>query len=138
METELGVLFGDGVELAGYDLEQSDDSLELTLYWQALEAVPADYIVFVHLYDPATEEIPVQSDAMPRAGAYPTSRWVPGEVVDDRVTVSLADVPPGEYRLAVGLYLIEGDRHPRLPAVDGTGEPLPDGRAVLPTFVAIP
>jgi hypothetical protein len=138
METELGVLFGDGIELAGYDLEQMDDALKLTLYWQALEAVVADYVVFVHLYEPATEAIPVQSDAMPRAGAYPTSRWAPGEVVDDRVALSLADVPPGEYRLAVGLYLVEGDRYPRLPAVDGTGKPLPDGRAVLPTFVAIP
>jgi hypothetical protein len=138
VQTKSGVVFGDLIELAGYDLDLGDDALRLTLYWQALAAVPADYIVFVHLYDPSTEEIPVQSDAMPRAGAYPTSRWAPGEVVDDTVTLALKDVPSGDYRLAVGMYWIESDRYPRLPAVDSGGNPLPDGRAVLPAVVSVP
>jgi hypothetical protein len=138
VETESGVVFGDVIELAGYDLDRSDEALRLTLYWRALTVVPADYIVFVHLYDPATEEIPAQSDAMPRGGAYPTSRWAPSEIVDDTVTLALTDVAPGDYRLAVGLYWIEDDRYPRLPAVDSAGNPLPDDRAVLPAVIAVP
>jgi hypothetical protein len=138
VETESGVTFGDLIELAGYDLERGDDALRLTLYWRALAAVPDDYIVFVHLYDPATEAIPAQSDAMPRAGTYPTSRWAPGEVIDDTITIGLTGVPPGDYRLAVGLYRIEDDRYPRLPAVDHAGNPLPDGRAILPAAVSVP
>jgi hypothetical protein len=75
---------------------------------------------------------------MPRAGAYPTSRWALGEVVDETITLSIAEVPPGEYRLAVGLYRIEDDSYPRLPAVDGAGSVVADGRADLPVVISIP
>jgi hypothetical protein len=138
VDTELGVVFGDLIELSGYDLDRSDDALRLTLYWRTLVAVPDDYVVFVHLYDPSTEAIRAQSDAMPRAGAYPTSRWALGEVVDETITLSIAEVPPGEYRLAVGLYRIEDDSYPRLPAVDGAGSVVADGRADLPVVISIP
>jgi hypothetical protein len=136
--TEFGAVFGEVVELAGYDLWREGPELRLTLYWRSLASIPDDYLVFVHLYDPDTEAIPVQHDSMPRAGTYPTSRWAPGEVVDETITLSLADVPQGDYRLAVGLYWIEGDRYPRLPAVDPSGAPLPADRAVLPPVVTLP
>ena len=113
------------------------DRLDLTLYWQALDRPPADYVVFVHLFDPLTEQIPVQSDSMPRGNQYPTSRWAAGEVVVDTITLSLADLPAGAYRLGVGLYQIEGDRYLRLPAVVDSGEALPDGRYVLPAEILI-
>jgi hypothetical protein len=113
--------------------------LELTLYWRAPAggAIPADYIVFVHLFDPSGERILVQSDAMPRGNSYPTSRWAPGEVVDDVVTLSLASVPAGSYKLGVGLYRPEGDQTLRLPAVDEAGELVPDGRIVLPAEITV-
>ena len=137
-ETESGVVWGDLIELVGYDLGRGDDALELVLIWRALAAVPADYTVFVHLYDPATEAILAQSDAMPRGGTHPTSRWAPGEVVDETITLALAGVPAGDYRLAVGLYWVENGRYPRLPAVDASGEPLADGRAILPDAITVP
>ncbi|MEW5958619.1 MAG: hypothetical protein AB1801_12885, partial [Chloroflexota bacterium] len=34
----------------------------------------------------------------------PTNLWETGEVVIDDITLSLADVPPGEYTPVVGLY----------------------------------
>ena len=55
-------------------------------------------------FDPDTEDIVTQSDAMPQGGAYPTSWWIKGEVVSETVTLPLEGVPGGEYRLAVGLY----------------------------------
>ncbi len=134
LEHPLGVDFGMEIRLAGYGLEREADGLRLTLWWQALEAPLADYTVFVHLFDPETQAIVVQSDAMPRGGAYPTSWWAAGEVVSETVTLSLEGVGPGTYRLAVGLY----DRTlTRLQAAGPDGVRLPDDRLVLPVEVGV-
>ncbi|NOR83174.1 MAG: hypothetical protein GQ526_06740, partial [Ardenticatenales bacterium] len=138
VETPVGVEFGNLIRLEGINLAQTIEAIDLTLVWRALDAPAADLIVFVHLFDPATEEIAVQSDAAPRANSYPTSRWAEDEVVEDQVTLSLAGVPAGRYRLAVGLYRMAGEQSSRLPAVDAEGHPVPDGRVILPAEVAIP
>ncbi len=132
LDHSLTVDFGQEVQLAGYDLDREADALHLTLWWRALRSPRADYTVFVHLFDPATEDIVAQSDAMPQVGTYPTSWWVAGEVVSETVTLSLREVPSGRYRLGVGLY------HPpstRLQAVGPDGQPLPDARVILPENV---
>ena len=132
LEHPLEVGFDGVIWLAGYEMQQSDDALHLTLWWQALETPPADYTVFVHLFDPATQTLVAQSDAQPRGRAYPTSWWIAGEVVSETVTLSLDGVPAGTYRLAVGLY----DRTvTRLPATGPDGERLPDERVILPPEV---
>jgi hypothetical protein len=93
-----------------------------------------DWTVFVHLFDPTTGEIPVQWDQQPFHGAYPTSWWLKGEVIDDPIALNLEDVPPGRYQLAVGLY--DAQTWERLPVVDGTGRAIPDGRLVLDKIIA--
>ena len=138
LENPLGVDFGPDlvgeIRLAGYDLEQGEDVLRLTLWWQALQRPRADYTVFVHLFDPATEGLVAQSDAQPRGGAYPTSWWAAGEVVRETVTLPLEGVPQGTYRLAVGLY----DRTvTRLQVVGADGQQIPGNRLVLPADVKI-
>ncbi|MGQ9681224.1 MAG: 6-pyruvoyl-tetrahydropterin synthase-related protein [Anaerolineae bacterium] len=100
----LGMDFGDLIRLAGYDLERTSERLDLTCHWLALQAPGHDYRVFVHLYDPSTESIVAQRDAMPLADTYPTSRWAKGEVVSDRIVLDMGQVPPGRYQLAVGWY----------------------------------
>jgi len=129
MGKELGVDFGGQIRLLGYDLERRGGEILLRLHWQALGYPEDDYKVFVHLFDPTNEVIVAQHDAMPRGGAYPTSRWVPGEVVSEEVRLSLDGVSPGRYRLGVGLY------HPvtgaRLHAVSSAGTPIPADRVVL-------
>jgi len=129
MQTRAGVDFGGVIRLLGYDLMQTGDELQLTLHWQALSPLDIDYRVFVHLFDPATERIVVQFDGMPLNGAYPTSWWLPGEVVSDRITLSLAGVPAGDYHLATGVY--DPRTVTRLEAVDAAGKPLPDDRLIL-------
>lgn len=134
LEHPLGVDFGGEVRLAGYDLEQEAGTLWLTLWWQALATPRADYTVFVHLFDPETQAIVAQSDAMPRGGAYPTSWWAAAEVVSETVALPLGGVEPGAYRLAVGLY----DRsQTRLQATGLDGAPIPDDRLVLPVEVEV-
>jgi hypothetical protein len=78
--------------------------LPLALYWQAERPLPADYTVFVHLLDDAGGKA-AQRDVAPLGGALLTSRWTPGQLVrDDQDLAVPADVPPGSYRLVVGMY----------------------------------
>ncbi|MBN1179629.1 MAG: hypothetical protein JXD18_10475 [Anaerolineae bacterium] len=134
LDHPLAVDFGAQVRLAGYTLAQSEQTLDLTLWWQALATPTADYTAFVHLFDPQSGENVAQSDAQPRGGAYPTSWWVAGEVVSDTVTVQLEGLPPGTYGLALGLYDYTVTR---LPAVTQAGERVPDDRLVLPVDVEV-
>lgn len=98
--------FGGQLALLGHALSgpRRGGEAELTLYWRALSTVPADYTVFVHLLD-SGGQIRAQGDSPPAGGIYPTSAWQPGEVVRDPRPLRLpANLPPGEYRLVVGLY----------------------------------
>ena len=55
-----------------------------------------------------------QDDHVPADNLRPTSGWRPGEVVSDPVQLSLPlDLPPGEYRINVGVY--DPDSGERLP-----------------------
>jgi len=128
MENGAGVTFGEEIELAGYALKKESASIGLNLWWRALTNPAGDYTVFVHLFDFSTGDVLVQNDTMPRGGAYPTSWWVPDEVVSETVSLSTERLPPGKYGLAIGLY---DETITRLAAVGPDGEPIPDDRWVL-------
>jgi hypothetical protein len=140
MQREMGAIFGDPpggmIELAGYDLEQEGDTLQLTLHWRALAVPDRHYVFFVHLADPATGSPVAQVDAMPREFTYPTGMWAPGEVISDVVRLSLKGVPAGQYELAIGWY--DPETGVRLPAMGEDGPRLPDDRLVLPDGVTLP
>ncbi len=135
-ETQVGAEFGGQMRLLGYDLAEQSGALALTLHWQAMRTMPADYKVFVHLFDPVTEVIVIQDDAMPLHNTYPTRWWAEGEVVSDTVSLPLTGVPAGQYRLAVGVY--EPLTSDRLEAVSSAGSPLPADRLVLESSIGIP
>lgn len=92
------------IALCGTEIISTNETLDITLYWEALRPIPQDYTHFVHLLNPATGQPIAQHDAMPRNNTYPTSQWLAGEVVADRLMVPLATVPAGVYPLSVGLY----------------------------------
>jgi hypothetical protein len=99
------------ITLTGYKVlpakPKAGDSLSVNLYWQVHQPAVRDYVVFAHLLDD-TGQIIAQSDSLPRAGAYPTTWWLSGKIVEDIHTVSLPDdFPDGVYRLVVGLYRLE-------------------------------
>ena len=124
--------FGDEIKLLGFATRQTDDALELTLYWQGAQHMAADYKLFVHLFDATTGVMAAQYDAMPREWSYPTSYWPPGKLIDDKVLVSLDGIGNGRYYLAVGLYNpLSGER---LPVIDAAGQPIPDNRPILRTI----
>jgi hypothetical protein len=95
--------FGSQITLLGYKLALSPTELKTTLYWQA-EAVPvADYTTFLHVRDPANQNV-AQKDQPPANGQYPTSLWDTGEIIIDEINLPLAGLAPGQYSLVVGLY----------------------------------
>jgi hypothetical protein len=94
--------FGQEMRLLGYDLAGG----ELTLVWQAVGRPSADYTIFVHLLNPDGTCCAWQVDAMPRANSYPTTLWLPEEVVVERYTIELPELA-GNYPLEVGVYVAE-------------------------------
>ncbi|HBY92939.1 MAG TPA: hypothetical protein DEP84_03080 [Chloroflexi bacterium] len=112
-EHPLAVRLGESVALRGWDgpTRTTDGQLPIRLVWQALAVIPRDLTVFVHLVPLEGLPIPVaQADHVPTvptaAGLqlYPTTAWQPGELVLDEFMLDVRGVPPGRYRLLVGLY----------------------------------
>lgn len=116
--------FGGLVMLVRTDLEttrlQPGDSLRLALHWQALVPLDREYSVFVHL-DNAEWQTVALADGPPVGGLFPMVDWEPGDLIVDRRVIDLpGDLPPGTYRLTVGVY--QPDTGERLPVISG-GDP---------------
>jgi len=116
--------FDNKMELRGYAAERTGDTLNVTLFWRASAAMGYDYTVFVHLLD-ANGNVVAQHDGQPTWQLpIPTSTWQPGETLRDRHPILLpADLPPGEYRLRVGVYFWQTLE--RLPVMEN-GAPVGD------------
>jgi hypothetical protein len=117
----LRVRFGEAIALLGYDLGER----ELTLYWQASQQPPADYTVFIQLWDRDGQL--AGFDGPPLGGDYPTHWWEAGETIAD---VHDLDLSGNGSRLLVGLYRL--DTGERLPAWHEDGTPLSDYAVEIP------
>lgn len=135
--TPLDVLFEPGIVLHGALVETAvltpGEQLRLTLFWQT-EVQPEQLITaFVHVID-AQGNIVAQGDQWP--AGLPSVIWAPGQVLIDEYAIDLPpDLPPGAYRLGVGLYTPDGTR---LPAADADGARYPDDRVPLPETAIVP
>jgi 4-amino-4-deoxy-L-arabinose transferase-like glycosyltransferase len=137
--------FGDSVELLGFELRPGElrpritplegaderalapgEPVQINLYWRALAPMAADYSLFIHVYDGAGARV-AQRDLPLRYGDYPTSRWRPGELVIDRGDMALPALPPGAYRLEIGLY----------DAATGAALPVEGGAPVVLTTITV-
>jgi hypothetical protein len=134
-----GVKVGETIELLGYTLNsprlRPGERVHIDLYWRAVQNVETDYTVFVHLLDQDGTWV-TGYDSWPVLRSFPTTLWPSDAVVVDRRAVELpADVPPGAYRLAVGLYDL--DTLERLPITCAEGDPTPENSLVLPTALQV-
>jgi 4-amino-4-deoxy-L-arabinose transferase-like glycosyltransferase len=101
---QLSVPFAPGITLTGYALEQDDTALRLAVQWRADARLPADYLLFAHLYDSRGQRV-AQIDLPPSGPDAPTSTWQPGRYYGwQNPLPAPADLPPGDYWLALGLY----------------------------------
>ncbi len=92
------------IHLTGFQLDSvMPEQLHFRLTWQAEKTPSTDYTVFAQLLD-WENNLVAGYDRPPLDGAYPTSTWLPGQVVIDPRFIPLDNVPAGEYRLVVGLY----------------------------------
>jgi 4-amino-4-deoxy-L-arabinose transferase-like glycosyltransferase len=125
----LDVRFGDTLVLEGYTMARREDvvteieavpcqahhslclipgdTLQVTLFWEALAPMDVDYTVFLHLRNSQGETV-AQRDSQPLDGLYPTSQWQVGEEITQPLDVDLPlDLTPGPYALHMGLYRLD-------------------------------
>ncbi len=104
-------------------------TVSLRLTWQALARMDKDYVAFIHVVDASGHTV-WQVDRQPRDGAYPTSLWDVGEIVEDEVVISVpGDAASRTYRLHLGVY--DPDTQERLLTFDPFGRRLKDDIIVL-------
>jgi hypothetical protein len=119
-----GVLQDWGAKLPPFQPSNLPGQTRLTLYWQSSTALDKDYTVFVHSLNDEGELLG-QADGPPVGNHYPTSVWLPREIVQDSRLVPAGD------RYLVGLYNpVSGER---LPSFGADGTRLPDDAVVLTT-----
>lgn len=102
--------------LRGYDLTQTAESLDVTLYWQAEQTAVRPYTVFTHLLN-AQGELVAQQDNWPVNGRWPPTCWQNGDLITDPYQLSLAGLAPGSYTLTIGWY--DARDNTRLPLATG-------------------
>jgi 4-amino-4-deoxy-L-arabinose transferase-like glycosyltransferase len=117
--TVVDVVFGEMLHLLGIiePLQLSPragEQVALTLVWQALDRMPADYTVTVQWLGPDARPA-AQSDLSLPGGS---SNWVVGQVELQTIFVS-APKDPGVYRLVAAVYDANQDTLPRVLTHDG-------------------
>jgi hypothetical protein len=129
-----GARLADAVALVGYyrwprSVRPGQD-LQVSLYWEALRPLEAQYHSFVHLLD-AGGQVVAQSDRQPGGVHYPTTLWRSGERLrDDHVLTIPADAAEDVYGLMVGMYAPSGDG-----TLEPLGEPVHAGQVAVKTSV---
>jgi 4-amino-4-deoxy-L-arabinose transferase-like glycosyltransferase len=96
-----------GATLRGYRIDgqvRPDETITITLMWNALGRQNRAWWVFLHLVDDQ-ENILAEDNREPRDGQFKMSQWVAGDWIEDAHPLTLpADLAPGTYRLRVGLW----------------------------------
>jgi hypothetical protein len=131
--------YGDSVRLHGFEVSAPrtgpGGTLEVTLYWETAREIDLNYAVFLQLVDGQSNKV-AQHDTYSGNGMYPTSRWKPGEIIVDRLTLSVdANAPaPQVYWLIGGLWDVKSGQ--RLPL--RSGDPAADSVFRLGEVAVIP
>jgi len=110
----LAVSYAHRLQLAGSgpipQHARSGQSLFVTLYWQPLVPLPADYRLSLALLGPDGRQWAV-ADELPGGPLFPPSKWPVGERVRHTLRLDIpTGTPPGAYRLSIGVY-DPSDRH---------------------------
>lgn len=124
---------GEDIRLLGYDVwpmqVKPGETVQVTVYWEAVHQPAGDFTVFAHLLDEA-DQVRAQQDNAPVDGRYPTYQWPPGAFIRDEYELQvLPDASPGKYQIALGMYVWQTLE--RLPVTTLAGEVQPENRLVI-------
>ncbi|TAK34304.1 MAG: hypothetical protein EPO21_10175 [Chloroflexota bacterium] len=129
--SDLVASFGDTLRLRRARVTHQSTELMVTLVWECLAAEPTDRTIFVHVYGPPGPPV-AQGDGYALLALYPTRLWRSGEFIVDRRPIAIpSNLPPGQYRVTVGLY--DRATGERSVATDRDGRPVTDNLVILET-----
>jgi len=127
--------FAGQVKLLGYDIlsrkTQAGEGVSLTLYWQGLQYMGEDFVIFARLLD-NQQVVWGQRDRLPLEN-YSTLLWSPREIIKDSFAIPIDPAAlPGVYRLHIGLYHTVNEQAESLYLLDSATQQPTDT-----TFVAL-
>jgi hypothetical protein len=130
----LDVNFENQIKLLGYNLPtrrvEPGAGLPLTLYWQGLQWMGENFVIFTRLLDNDGQTSRGGYDRLAREN-YSTLFWAPGEIITDGFAVPVAaDAPAGIYMIHVGWYQQVNGESPSLAIVNPDSGQLTDSTAV--------
>jgi hypothetical protein len=106
----LDALFGDGLHLRGFSQVREGDTLTITPSWDVQADQLGGRLCFIHVLAADGRRV-AQIDAPLDQGMFPT--WRAGQQFDSPFPLALPkDLPPGEYRVVMGVYTLDGGRLP--------------------------
>lgn len=134
--------YGDAINLLGFTLPNGTDyapgdALSITFFWQAQDTPQQNSVVAWFLVADGEPSAPEQGfDSVPDAGFRSVLSWQAGEIIYDNRAIQIpVDLPPGEYRIWVLMYLAGSGGTQRIPVM---GNETIDGEiGVLPVTVHI-
>ncbi|MEA3308990.1 MAG: hypothetical protein U9Q70_05710, partial [Chloroflexota bacterium] len=88
LDTDPHYLLDNRIALNGLTFSQMENTLIVTATWQCLQTLPYAATVFANVQDTAGENIS-QLDRQPWNGRYPTSYWLPGQIITDTLELAL-------------------------------------------------
>lgn len=95
------------VSLLDRNISVIEGGLAVNLIWTSSAPLEQDYQVLVHLLPLDAPQPAATGDGSPANGLFPTRYWQAGDIIQDPHQLNLAEVPPGDYEIRVGFYLLE-------------------------------
>jgi 4-amino-4-deoxy-L-arabinose transferase-like glycosyltransferase len=127
------------IGLLGYDAATAGEGSELgvSVLWEALEPLAKDYVLAIQLTSPVPgdDTLRFNYNTWPGRGNYPTTAWLPGQVIADRYHFRLppSEGPTQAWQLLLAFY--EKESGERLPVRVGTQDV---GRGLVLTTLRLP
>jgi hypothetical protein len=113
----------------------ADGILSFELFWKVNGSVPRAIGVFVHLVDEHGRMANQDHEVL--AGTFFFKTAPRGRLLRDAFSVSALGLPPGRWKVLVGLWNSRGDGT-RIVASTPEGEPIPEGRVLVGAFTVPP
>jgi hypothetical protein len=120
----------DPVRLVEYAIDS--EQMTLRLVWSPVAKPRRELSMFAHIFN-ADGEFVAQVDQPLGGERYPSWAWNAYERIQMIIELPVDDLPPGEYRIGIGVY--DSQTMERLPATDSQGEPLADNFAFIDTVI---